>query len=295
MSLRSMTGYARVRRSTALGDVTFSVRSVNHRGLDLHFALPPAVEPYEPALRAVLKASLLRGHVNVQVMLDKPRQTTGAGVNRELLAAYSSAFQALKNEFGFSGEPDLNVALRLPGMLTAAPAAEPDASVERDLVAALKDALGELNEARSREGLAILADMQQRQRALFQAGQKLEGLRSTAVEAIRRRVEQRLAELQIKLDPARVAQEAALLAERSDIAEEITRLRTHVEQLGTLLKAGGEVGKKLDFLLQELNREANTMLAKTANSGEAGLAITEIALGLKAEIEKIREQSLNVE
>ncbi len=294
---RSMTGYARLKRPTALGDVTFSLKSVNHRTLDLHIGLPNVLEPYEAALRAVLKKRLHRGHVELRASVERPRTAAAAAVNRELLDTYIASYRTLAAEYQLSGEPDLNAALRLPGILADSSGAigEPDASTEAQLVDALHAAIDLFDQFRQREGAELAADMQSRQAAIARLVDEIEPHREAIVAALRVRVNQKLADLELKLDPARLAQEAALLADRSDIAEELARLRIHTTELKKLLEAGGEMGKKLDFLLQELNREANTTLAKSANAGEAGMALTHLGLALKAEIEKIREQSLNVE
>lgn len=293
-AIRSMTGYARTRKPTALGEVIFALRSVNHRGLDLHFNLPTILDPFEARFRAILKKRLLRGHVELRVIVERAR-TGQASFNRELLEAYLSAFREAAEAHGITEQPDLNAALRLPGMIVEPTSSEPNEALENELVAGLEEACDRLNEFREREGSELTADMLARQQNMAAAAAKLEDFRASAVDALRKRLEERLAEMAVKVDPQRLAQEVALLADRSDIAEEISRLRIHVVQLHELLTKGGEVGKKLDFLLQELNRETNTMLSKTANAGEPGMAISEIALGIKAEIEKIREQSLNVE
>lgn len=289
-----MTGYARVRKSTPLGDVIFALRAVNHRGLDLHFNLPSLLDPFEAGFRAILKKRLLRGHVELRVNVEATKSAQ-SGFNRELLDAYISAFREAAEIHGLDAQPDLNSAFRLPGILKEQTAVEPNEALEGELTEGLEEACTRLNEFRDREGAELTADMLERQRKIAASAEGLEALRADAVDAMRKRLEERLSEVTIKVDPLRLAQEVVLLADRSDIAEEISRLRIHVVQLGELLEKGGEVGKKLDFLLQELNRETNTMLSKTANAGESGLAISGIALAIKAEIEKIREQSLNVE
>lgn len=293
--VRSMTGYARVRKTTPLGEVTFALKSVNHRGLDLHFNLTTALDPFEGAMRTVLKRRMARGHVELRVHLAAASTNQSLSVNQEMLNAYIAAFKEAARQHRLGSEPDLNAAFRVPGMLSEASPAEPDAATEAVLVAGLEETCDRLDEFRIREGLDLRAEMLRRQTAITDAARRLEGMRGAAVAAIRTRLDERLAEISIKLDPQRIAQEAALLAERSDIAEEIARLGIHVEQLGTLLENGGEVGKKIDFLLQEMNRETNTILSKTSNGGEAGLEITHLGLQVKSDIEKIREQSLNVE
>ncbi len=289
-----MTGYARVRKSTSLGDVIFSLRAVNHRGLDLHFNLPSLLDPYEAAFRSVLKKNLLRGHVELRINVERTRSGK-TSFNRDLMDSYLTAYREAASELSINTLPDLNVALRLPGMLVEVPPPEPGEALEKELTEGMTEACEVLNEFRVREGGELVTDMKARQQRISGHAAQLEPLRADAVNALKKRLEERLAEVVVKVDPQRLAQEVAILVDRSDIAEEISRLNIHTVQLGELLERGGEVGKKLDFLLQELNRETNTMLSKTANAGEPGIRISEIALAIKAEIEKIREQSLNVE
>jgi uncharacterized protein (TIGR00255 family) len=154
-----------------------------------------------------------------------------------------------------------------------------------------------LNRVREREGAETAAVLAERTKAIREATAKVRDIRSRALPAFQQRLKDRLAELLggMTIDPQRLVQEAAILADRSDIGEEMARLDIHSEQLDQMLAKGGEVGKKMDFLLQEMNRETNTMLSKTNGVGEQGLQLTEVALGIKADIEKIREQSLNLE
>jgi uncharacterized protein (TIGR00255 family) len=174
---------------------------------------------------------------------------------------------------------------------------EPDPKIESELLAALEEALEKLNQFRSREGGELVAFMREHNRALAESAEQMEKIRSRAQPAFQSRLSEKLQELlrTATLDPQRIAQEAALLADRSDIGEEISRLQIHSRQLNEILDAGGEVGKKIDFLLQEMNRETNTVLSKTNGIGELGLGITDLALAGKAAIEKIREQALNLE
>src|SRR6185369_6474682 len=154
-----------------------------------------------------------------------------------------------------------------------------------------------LNFFREREGAITAEELRQRCRNIGNLVTRMEEIRTGAVPAFHKRLRDRLADLLHgnNIDPQRLAQEAALLADRSDIAEELVRLRTHADHLNAMLATGGEVGKRLDFLLQEMNRESNTVLSKTGGLGDLGLTITDLALAAKSEIEKIREQSLNLE
>jgi uncharacterized protein (TIGR00255 family) len=161
----------------------------------------------------------------------------------------------------------------------------------------MDEALEMLNRFREREGTAITEEMRSRCAIICDQVVKMEKIRSKASSVFQKRLKERLQDLLrgASIEPQRLAQEAALLADRSDVSEELIRLKTHTGQVDALLQADGEVGKKLDFLLQEMNREANTILSKTGGLGELGLTITELALAAKSEIDKIREQSLNLE
>jgi uncharacterized protein (TIGR00255 family) len=226
-----------------------------------------------------------------------PGGANGLVLNRGLLEAYLNAFQEAADAHGLDAEPDLNAALRVPGMFAAATEAEPDESLAATLTEALEDALGQLNAFREREGAEIAKEMREQNARVTATAAELERIREGAAEAFQGRLADRLKDLLkgAQVEPQRLAQEAAILADRSDIGEELARLRIHSTQLGALLDSGGEVGKKLDFLLQEMNRETNTILSKTNGIGETGLRITELGLAAKADIEKIREQSLNLE
>ncbi len=296
MSIRSMTGFARVQKSCPEGDLAVSVKSVNHRGLDMHFRMPDELDGFETALRAVIKRHALRGHFQVGVTFTRA-QSASCVVNRGLLEAYLAAFREAAGEYGLKGEPDLNAALAIPGMLQQSQNQEAGPEFEQLLVSAMEQAMESLNAFREREGAELAAELQRRARAVQAAAVRLGELRSKAIAAFHARLKERLSELlaSASIEPQRLAQEAAILADRSDIDEEITRLKVHANQLLQLLEAGGEVGKKLDFLLQEMGREVNTVLSKTGGLGDLGLGVTEIALAVKAEVGKIREQSQNLE
>jgi len=291
-----MTGYARVRKAAGDYDATISVRSVNHRGLDVHFRMPPELDAFEPALRTTVKNRVARGHIQIQVRYASTKASGPAIVNQPLLEAYIDAFQRVSAAYGLTGTPDLNAAFRIPGMFEA-PEEEPDPALGELLATALDEALLQLNAFRDREGAEIAADMLARTDEILSAAAQMLEIRARAVPEFQARLIERLSELLhgAPVDPQRLAQEVAYLVDRTDISEELTRLNVHASQLRGLLRAGGEIGKKLDFLLQEMHREANTILSKSTGVGEAGLAITGLALNVKAEVEKIREQGLNLE
>ena len=295
--IRSMTGFARVLKATERGEITVSIKSLNHRGLDLHFHLPTELDAFEGAMRAAIKRSVTRGHLDIRAFFSPLEATAMGALNEPLFRAWLTAFRKTAEEEGLEAQPDLNQAFRIPGMFGAPPEQEQDAEVEKDLVAVLEDALDSLNQFRTREGDDLVSVMRLHNRAIGEYCGEFEEIRIRALPVLQNRLNERLRELLrgTGLDPQRLAQEAAMLADRSDIGEEIERLKIHSKQLDALLDSGGEVGKKLDFLLQEMNRETNTILSKTTGIGELGLRITDLALAAKADIEKIREQALNLE
>ena len=298
MTIRSMTGFARVKKSVSDAELVLSIKSVNHRGLDMHFHMPPELDAIESDLRNLLKGSVARGHLQIHVAWNR-LATSGAAapLNRTLLEAYLRAFHEAAEKHGLRGVPDLNAALRIPGMLTASEDRDPGEELSKALLDAAGEAVVALNAARAVEGAATARELHQRCRAIVGLVERMTAIRSGAVPAFQTRLRERLSDLLggAGLDSQRLVQEAAILADRSDISEELLRLGTHTAQLEQMLAAGGEVGKRMDFLLQEMNREANTVLSKTGGLGDLGLTITDLALAAKSEIDKIREQALNLE
>jgi uncharacterized protein (TIGR00255 family) len=273
-----------------------TLKSVNHRGLDVHFRMPGELDAFESVLRAAVKKHVIRGHVQIQVKYIETEERKPAEVNQTLLESYLNTFHRYAAMHGLRGQPDLNLAFQVPGMFMQGDS-EPDSELEKLLVGAAEEALALLNQFREREGGEIAADMKARNVAVIRAARRMEDLRAKAVPEFQARLSERLGELlkSVELEPQRLAQEVAYLVDRTDISEELTRLKVHAVQLDDLLTGGGEIGKKLDFLLQEMHRETNTILSKSTAVGETGLEITDLALSVKAEIEKVREQGLNLE
>jgi uncharacterized protein (TIGR00255 family) len=298
----SMTGFAQARLEREGSSVRINLRSVNHRFLDLHLRMPDGFEVFESRIRQAIRNRLRRGHVDVNIYYEAG--VTGAvEVNHELVESYLKAVEKLRQEFGVKSEPDLVALFRLPGVV-AAPGGASDLQSEEEqeklgeqVEACLEQALNKLESMRRTEGLSLTAEMQGILEQIAARTAEIETLAVRVRPAIARRLAERLEELLkgVQLDPIRLAQEAALLAERSDVSEELARLRSHVEQFRKLLAGAGEAGKKLDFLLQEMQREANTLLSKTPGVESEGLAITGLALEVKSDIEKLREQAQNVE
>jgi uncharacterized protein (TIGR00255 family) len=294
----SMTGFARVAgRVTETLGFTLSLKSVNHRFLDLHMRLPQGTEGIEMQLRRLLKEKLRRGHVEVTLNLERS-QKAEAGYDHALVAAYIEAFRAAASEHGLKTEPDLNAVFRLPGVLVSeARSTEEDLQKLEEAVLRETDGLvAALQAMRAQEGSLLASELRGGMERLRALVDEAATLRENVQQAYLDRLNQRMKTLlDGDFDQDRILQEAALIAERSDVEEEVTRLRTHIDHFTGLLDQGGEVGKKLDFLLQEMNREANTLLSKTSGVAGNGTRITEAGLGMKSEIEKVREQIQNLE
>jgi uncharacterized protein (TIGR00255 family) len=288
-----MTGFAQVKSQAGEGtSFTLSLKSVNHRFLDPQLRLPLELDELEMKIRRILKERLARGHVEVTLNVDR-RGGEGYEFNREMVGGYVEAFRKASREFGTTAEPDLNTIFRMPGALGAMTPL--DGNFETSVLAALDTAIQKLNVMREQEGRGMEAELRRRLDSLEQATNEVSKLRAAVSRAYMDKVRARMQELLENADQDRILQEAAILAERSDIEEELVRLHTHIGHFRKLLDESGEVGKKLDFLLQELNREANTLLSKTSGVAGEGLRITELGLLMKSEIEKCREQVQNLE
>jgi uncharacterized protein (TIGR00255 family) len=290
-----MTGFAQV-----TGQVneelsfTLSLKAVNHRFLDLHLRMPSETDALEMKLRRSLKEKLTRGHVDVVLGIQRGAGS-GLAINRELVGGYVSAYRAVAQEFGIATEPDLNAILKMPGAMDSGPAAA-DEALDAAVLSSLDQAIARLNEMREEEGRSIERELREILSRLKDATEQVEKLRAAVLHAYMDKVQSRMRELiGSHVDSDRILQEAAILAERSDIQEELVRMHTHIKHFDQLLNSGGEIGKKLDFLLQEMNREANTLLSKTSGVAGEALRITELGLALKSEIEKAREQVQNIE
>jgi uncharacterized protein (TIGR00255 family) len=304
MPIRSMTGFAQVKgqvadpRNEAPGKnrtgFTLSLKSVNHRFLDVHFRMPSDSDSLEMKLRRLLKDKLARGHVELTLNLDRGSGDSFA-LNRQIVGGYIQAFRTAAAEFSLVSEPDLNAVLRLPGALDAA-SLPADGALEASVLGNVEVVLDRLNQMREEEGRGIDRELRQRMAYVEEAAKGVEKHRQAVLQTYASKLKARMQEwIGSYVEPERLLQEAALLVDRSDIQEELVRLDTHVKHFLGLLEQGGEVGKKLDFLLQEMNREANTLLSKTSGLAGEALNITEMGLAIKTELEKAREQVQNIE
>jgi uncharacterized protein (TIGR00255 family) len=292
--VKSMTGYGRGSADGEHFAVSVDLKTVNNRFLDIHLRLSGELSSLEAVIKRQISAKLSRGRVDVTVNFEKTSQTAYE-LNRPLIAGYVNALREMQKEFSIGGELDINVLARLPGALQPARDGLSD-DVVAGIEKALAEGLNELEHMRAQEGEALRQEMAERISKIDGLVPTIENAAAGLVDAYRARLQKRIGELLtrngqlVEIDPARLAQEVAYLSDRSDVSEEMVRLRSHLTQFREALNAPGETGKMLDFLLQELNREANTTLSKSTD-----LVINEAALAIKAEVEKLREQVQNVE
>lgn len=289
-----MTGFGRGYEAGENFSVTVEIKTVNNRFLDVNLRISNELQPIETVIKRQIGNRLSRGRVDVSLTFERTAEVRYE-LNRPMIAGYLAAMKQMRDEFSLAGEPDINVIARLPNVL--APQKE-DLSEEFvvGIERAVNFALDDLQKMRSNEGEMLRNELNFRLSEIENRIPVIEDEASGVADEYRQRLTKRIGDMlsksdsELAIDPARLAQEVAFLADRADISEEIQRLRSHIEQFRQIITEDAEVGKRLDFLTQELNREANTIASKTNN-----LVIKENALAVKSEIEKIREQVQNVE
>ena len=289
-----MTGFGRGAVVESDFAVTVELKTVNNRFLDVSLRFSSELQPLESTIKRLIGNRLSRGRVEVNLTYERTSEIIYE-LNRPMISGYLSAMKKMQKEYDLSGDPDLNVIARLPNVLLPR---KDDLSNEFVLGVekAVNSALDDFEKMRENEGLMLKDELLFRLNEIENRLPTVESEANNVTEEYRQRLTKRIGELlaksdsQIEIDQSRLAQEVAFLADRCDISEEIQRLRSHLEQFRQILHEEKEVGKRLDFLTQELNREANTIASKTNN-----LIVKENALVIKSEIEKIREQVQNVE
>jgi uncharacterized protein (TIGR00255 family) len=297
--IKSMTGFGRGRYEGEVFACTVEIKSVNHRFLDSHLKLPAEYLGLEMQLKRLMQSRVKRGRVDLTLNVER-NQAVEFSLNAPVLHAYLRAVEKLKQDFSLRGELDLVQLLRVPGIMNldhTGLSPEVQAKVEEGIVQAAEIALEELDRMRVDEGLALREDILKRLRLIGTKVAFIHQRTQGSLLAYQDRLRTRLNELlgAAPIDSGRLVQEAAFYVERSDITEEVMRLQAHVEQCEALLGGSEEAGKKLDFLLQEMNREANTILSKTTGLTGNGLEIANDAIVIKTEVEKVREQAQNIE
>lgn len=289
--LKSMTGYGQGSASGETFSVSIDMRTVNNRNLDIHWRAPQELASLEIPLKKQIQAAISRGRVDVTISFSQTN-TVEYEINRSLVRGYLEALRTIRDEFGLQGDPDLSTISRLPNVLIARTAQGLSTEIVEGIEQALTQALTSLVAMRAVEGHELQKEILARIGGIESQLTVIEANVDGVVDAYREKLNKRVSDLLDKavIDENRLTQEVAYLAERSDITEEIARLRSHITQLRDLVGGDQEIGKKLDFLLQETNREANTILSKSAE-----LTICDAAIVIKTEVEKLREQAQNVE
>jgi len=289
----SMTGFGRAAASADGRELTVELKSVNHRYLDLSFRMPRIVSFIEDALRAKLGELLFRGHVDVFVDYKNTRSDAGKVlIDEALLGAYLEAARAAGRKFGLLDDITLSAAMRLPDVFDVEKADEDREAVVALAVTAVTDACAQLRAARAQEGARLALDLRARLDTIEGIASAIAERAPKVVEDYRARLEERIAAIvaAVDVDRARLATEVALFADKASIDEELVRLKSHIVQMRELLASDDAVGRRLDFVVQELNREFNTIGSKANDA-----AISQNVILGKAEIEKIREQVQNIE
>lgn len=289
-----MTGYGRAELTAAGLHVTIDIRSVNNRFIDIQIKAPRVFATLEPRIRKAVQDRFSRGRFDVFITRNGERETAGRlAVDEKIIGQYVDILRDLKARFGLAGEIDLSLVAGFQGLITVTEEKDDVEAVWKDVAEGLKQGLNELDRMRAEEGKALVQDMSRRMDIIEGRMQDIRTLSPRSVENARKRMAETLSRLlKEQPDPLRLAQEIAILAERTDVTEELTRLSSHLKQFRSLLAdaTNEPVGRKLDFLLQEMGREANTIASKALDA-----QISYHVVDIKAELEKIREQAQNIE
>ena len=291
--VKSMTGYGRAVETVNGREFTVEVRSVNNRYLDCTVKLPRTVSFAEDAVKQAVKASLSRGKVDVFVSLRAEQEEAAqVSLNRKVLEGYLGAMRQMVTDYGVRDDISAAALSRLPEVFTVEKPDVDEAQLQADLLTVLDHALTQYDAMRSTEGRALEADLRGRGETILTLVSQVEQGSGRTVTDYRTRLEAKMREVleNTAIDEARILTEAAIFADKVAVDEETVRLRSHLDQMNTMLTAGGPVGRKLDFLLQEMNREANTIGSKCSD-----VQLTRIVVDIKAGLEKIREQTQNLE
>ncbi len=291
--IHSMTGYGRATQERNGKEITVELRSVNNRFLDCNVKIPRVFSYAEEAVKQCVKDSVSRGKVDVYVTVNvAAEENVHISLNRPVLEGYLSALRTISSDYDVPGEVNAVTLMRLPDVLVVEKQEEDEKQVTADITAVAKEAIEAYNAMRETEGAALVADLRGRAQSILGYVSLVEKRSAVTVQEYRARLETKMREVleNTNIDESRILTEAAIFADKVAVDEETVRLRSHLAQMETLLASGGAVGRKLDFLLQEMNREANTIGSK-GNDIEQARNVVEI----KAELEKIREQIQNIE
>ena len=291
--IRSMTGYGRAKETIHNRDITIELRSVNNRFLDCTVKIPRVYTFCEDGVRAQVQKAITRGKVDVFITIQSVgAEATTVTVNRDLAAGYVRALHGLAEEYGLRDDISVMGVARFPDVLTVSKAEEDMESLSADICTVLQQAIAGYNAMREAEGARLCEDIVGRLATIEALTGTIEERSPDTVAEYRERLSAKMKEVlqSTTIEESRILMEAAIYSDKVAVDEETVRLHSHVAQLRAMLESGGVIGRKADFLIQELNREANTIGSKCCD-----IAISESVIALKAEIEKIREQIQNVE
>ena len=291
--IKSMTGYGRAVETVNGREFTVEIRSVNNRYLDCTVKLPRAVSFAEDAVKQAVKASVSRGKVDVFVTVKSDNgDDTKVSLNRTAVEGYLSAMRQMVSEFGVQDDISVSAISRMPEVFTVEKPEVDEEQLQADLMGVVRKALDGYDAMRTAEGAALDADLRSRGDTILELVCQVETGSEQTVIDYRTRLENKLKEVlaSTAIDESRILTEAAIFADKIAVDEETVRLRSHLRQMNTMLDGGGAVGRKLDFLLQEMNRDANTIGSKCSD-----VRLARIVVDIKAELEKIREQTQNIE
>lgn len=292
--IRSMTGFGRSQLSAHQRDITVEMKSVNHRYFDCNVRLPRIYTFLEEAIKSRVQERVARGKIELYISIDTAKEKTPVTVtvNEAVLQSYLDAANLIHDKFGLDSDVSVSRAMSFADVLSVEKAEEDEEELKQDILLALDAALDEYMAMCAREGQRLVDDITYRIGLIRDLVDKIELRSPKCVEEYRQKLEARMQEVlsNTMIDPQRILAEAAIFADKTAVTEEIVRLRSHLTQLADMLKNGGAVGRKIDFLVQEFNREANTIGSKGND-----LEIAQFVVDLKAEIEKIREQIQNIE
>ena len=291
--IRSMTGYGRAVQTIDGREITVELRSVNNRYLDCTVKLPRMFSFAEDSVKNRVKAAVSRGKVDVYIGVNAAQAAdVQVAVNRPVLESYLAALRQIETEYGVRDDVTVMSLARLPDVFCVEKTQEDEQKLTQDILGVAEEAISRYNAMRETEGAALEEDLRGRAATILERVALVEQRSPETVSEYRERLRQKMQEVlqNTAIDEGRILQEAAIYADRIAVDEETVRLRSHLAQLGDMLTKGGAIGRKLDFLLQELNRETNTIGSKCND-----LELSNIVVDMKAELEKIREQTQNIE
>ena len=291
--IKSMTGYGRAVETVNGREFTVELRSVNNRYLDCNVKMPRSLSFAEEAVKQAVKQAVSRGKVDVYISVkSETADDTKITLNTAVLEGYLAAMRQMVTDFGVKDDISVSTVSRLPEVFSVEKPEVDEEQLKADLLSVVDKALAGYNAMRETEGKALDADLRSRGNTILELVANVEAGNGQTVIDYRTRLENKLKEVlaNTSIDEGRILTEAAIFADKVAVDEETVRLRSHLEQMNTMLTGGGAVGRKLDFLLQEMNREANTIGSKCTD-----VRLARIVVDIKAELEKIREQTQNIE